>query len=218
MFGRDEVGDFDGLVEIAHLDERGACGQGLADDLHPLHAGSRRAMDSRTRSRNALSGLTRMAAHPRRARPARTYPWQSSRDRTAVTDHQYFRWAGDHVDPHRAEYHALGGGDIDIAGPNDLVDARHAVRSIRERRHRLRTADAEDTVDTGNSGGGQHQFIDFSIGVGTTMISSGTPATLAGMAFINTEDGYAALPPGTYKPTRSKGVTCCPSTVPSASV
>ena len=34
-------------------------------------------------------------------------------------------------------------------------------------------------------------------GVGTTMTISGTPATWAGMAFINTLDGYAALPPGT---------------------
>ncbi len=34
-------------------------------------------------------------------------------------------------------------------------------------------------------------------GVGTTMISSPTPATEAGIAFISTEDGYAALPPGT---------------------
>ena len=34
-------------------------------------------------------------------------------------------------------------------------------------------------------------------GVGTTMIISSTPATFAGMAFINTDEGYAALPPGT---------------------
>ena len=29
------------------------------------------------------------------------------------------------------------------------------------------------------------------------MTNSPTPATLAGMAFINTEEGYAAFPPGT---------------------
>jgi hypothetical protein len=34
-------------------------------------------------------------------------------------------------------------------------------------------------------------------GVGTTMISSLTPATRAGIAFISTDDGYEALPPGT---------------------
>lgn len=49
------------------------------------------------------------------------------------------------------------------------------------------------------------------------MISSGTPATFAGTAFMITVEGYAALPPGTYRPTRSSGVTCWPSSVPSAS-
>ncbi|MNR63339.1 hypothetical protein D3C85_1856220 [compost metagenome] len=50
------------------------------------------------------------------------------------------------------------------------------------------------------------------------MITSFTPATRAGMAFISTDDGYAALPPGTYRPTRSSGVTFWPSIVPSDSV
>ena len=36
----------------------------------------------------------------------------------------------------------------------------------------------------------------FSVG-GVTIISSPTPATLAGIAFISTLDGYAAVPPGT---------------------
>ena len=34
-------------------------------------------------------------------------------------------------------------------------------------------------------------------GVGTTITISATPATCAGMAFISTDEGYAALPPGT---------------------
>src|SRR5216684_8935286 len=55
-------------------------------------------------------------------------------------------------------------------------------------------------------------------GVGTAMTSSPTPATFAGSAFISTEDGYAALPPGTYSPARSSGVIRWPSVVPSASV
>src|SRR5207244_5794524 len=33
-------------------------------------------------------------------------------------------------------------------------------------------------------------------GVGTTRMISRTPATRAGMAFISTDDGYAASPPG----------------------
>src|SRR5688500_14775377 len=50
------------------------------------------------------------------------------------------------------------------------------------------------------------------------MTSSRTPATLAGTAFISTDDGYAALPPGTYRPTRCSGVMRWPRRVPSASV
>ena len=32
------------------------------------------------------------------------------------------------------------------------------------------------------------------------------------------ESGYTAFPPGTYTPTRSRGVTFCPSMVPSGVV
>ena len=34
-------------------------------------------------------------------------------------------------------------------------------------------------------------------GAGTAITTSPTPATRAGIAFINTDDGYAARPPGT---------------------
>ena len=44
--------------------------------------------------------------------------------------------------------------------------------------------------------------------------NSSTPAIFAGIAFINTEDGYAAVPPGTYKPTRFKPRMRCPIETP----
>ena len=44
------------------------------------------------------------------------------------------------------------------------------------------------------------------LGVGTTMTRFFTPATFAGIAFIKTEEGYDAFPPGTYNPTESKAV------------
>ena len=47
------------------------------------------------------------------------------------------------------------------------------------------------------------------------MISSATPASFAGTAFISTDDGYAAVPPGMYSPTRSSGSTSWPRTTPS---
>ena len=40
---------------------------------------------------------------------------------------------------------------------------------------------------------------------GTTATISCTPATSAGTAFMTTDDGYEAFPPGTYNPTRSSG-------------
>ena len=45
----------------------------------------------------------------------------------------------------------------------------------------------------------------------------GHPAIFAGMVSISTVEGYAAVPPGTYTPTFSMGVTFCPSTIPGLS-
>src|SRR3990172_9351518 len=54
-------------------------------------------------------------------------------------------------------------------------------------------------------------------GVGEQTITSFTPATFAGMTFIRTDDGYVAFPPGTYAPTRSRGLTICPRVTPPSS-
>ena len=81
----------------------------------------------------------------------------------AVADHQDLRGAGDHVDADLAEHHALGGGDIDIAGPDDLVDRRHGLGAVGQRGHRLGAADGEHPVDAGDRRGGQHQLVDLAI-------------------------------------------------------
>jgi hypothetical protein len=52
---------------------------------------------------------------------------------------------------------------------------------------------------------------------GTTAMISCTPATRAGTAFMMTDEGYEAFPPGTYSPTRSSAVTFMPTTLPSGS-
>src|SRR3989304_5292984 len=49
-------------------------------------------------------------------------------------------------------------------------------------------------------------------------IPSGTPATLAGRAFIRRVDGYAAFPPGTYTPARATGRTRWPMVAPGGAV
>src|SRR6201999_895631 len=45
-----------------------------------------------------------------------------------------------------------------------------------------------------------------------------TPATCAGTTFITTLDGYTALPPGTYSPTRSTGTQRSVTVAPAPSV
>ena len=45
-----------------------------------------------------------------------------------------------------AAHEALGGGDVGVAGPHDLVDRRDRPRAVGERRDRLRAADAVDVL------------------------------------------------------------------------
>ena len=85
------------------------------------------------------------------------------RDCRRVGDDQHFGRAGDHVDADLAEHLALGGGDIGIAGADDLGDRRDGRGAIGERRDGLRAADAIDLVDAGEMRGGQHQRIELAV-------------------------------------------------------
>ena len=64
-----------------------------------------------------------------------------------VGDHQHFGRAGDHVDADLAEHQPLGGGDIGVAGADDLGHRRDRRGAVGQRRHRLRAADAIDLGD-----------------------------------------------------------------------
>ncbi len=68
-----------------------------------------------------------------------------------VGDDQHLRGAGDHVDADLAEHDALGGGDIGVAGADDLGDRRDGFGAVGERRDGLRAADAENLVDAGQA-------------------------------------------------------------------
>ena len=63
-----------------------------------------------------------------------------------VGDDQNLGRACDRVDADLAEDLALGGGDIGVAGADDLVDGGDRLRAVSERRDRLRAADAVDFV------------------------------------------------------------------------
>ena len=77
---------------------------------------------------------------------------------------QHFGGTGDHVDADLAEHQPLGGGDIGIAGPDDLGDRRNRCGAIGERGHRLRAADAIDFADATKLRGGEHQRIELTSG------------------------------------------------------
>ncbi len=49
---------------------------------------------------------------------------------------------------------------------------------------------------------------------GVAIMTSCTPAILAGMAFMSTVEGYAAVPPGMYSPARRTGIMRSPRITP----
>jgi hypothetical protein len=71
---------------------------------------------------------------------------------------------------------------------------------------RLRTPDLIDRLSP-DQVRRHHESVD---GPGAGKRYSGTPATWA-MPHISTVDGYTALPPGTYTPTRRNGLMRMPS-------
>ena len=102
---------------------------------------------------------------------------------------QHLRGTGDHVDADTAEHQPLGGGDIGIAGADDLRHRRDRLGAVGERGNRLRAADAIDLVDAGQPCGRQHQRIEPPLRRRHRHHQPLTPATLAGTAFISTDDG-----------------------------
>ena len=85
---------------------------------------------------------------------------------------------------------ALGRRHIGVAGPDDLGDRRDRRGAIGERRDRLRAADAIDLVDAGELGRRQHQRAELAVRRRHHHDErAARPATLAGTAFISTEDG-----------------------------
>ena len=108
----------------------------------------------------------------------------------------------------------LGGGDVDVAGPGDHVDRRQlgAVgvgAAVGQQRHRLRAADRPHLVDAeqprprpGSSGAAGRRMRP---AAGWPPPASRPRRPAPGTTFITTLDGYTALPPGTYRPTRSTG-------------
>ena len=184
------VGDGDGLVQVPRQDQGPAAAQRRGDDLAPLHgrqqpvdAGGDPVEEGRVPGHQDGLGVLVVLGLGEEVHG------DPVRIGAAVAQDQDLGGAGHHVDADLTEDRPLGGGDIDVAGADDLVHAGDRVGPIGQGGDGLGPADGEDAVHPGDRGGGQHQVVALPLGVGTTMISSATPATLAGMAFIRTEDG-----------------------------
>ena len=146
MLGGEAVGERRRLVEAVDQDDG-------AEIRASSRAPSPRAAARQARPRppastaraKASSSVMRMAcaAASCSAWASRSEAIQAgSLSRSAITTH--LRRAGHHVDADLAEHLALGGGDIGVAGADDLGDRRDGLGAVGERGDRLRAADAID--------------------------------------------------------------------------
>ena len=110
---------------------------------------------------------------------------------------------GDHVDADHAVELALGLGDPGVAGAGDHVDRRDPPGAIGERGDRLRAADrARPRRRPAMCAAASTSGLTSPSGVGVTITSRSTPATLAGIAFISTERGIGRAAAGHVEPGR----------------
>ena len=126
-------------------------------------------------------------------------------------DDQDLGGTGDEVDADFAGEQFLGGGDIDVAGPDDAVGARHGSRAEREGRDGLRAAHLEDVAARRAIARCRRPRRRAS-GEATQMF--GTPATCAGTTVIIRWRAADSGPTGMYAATVSSGRTIWPSRSP----
>ena len=81
-----------------------------------------------------------------------------------VGDDQHLGRSGDGIDADRAVHLPLGGGDVGVAGADDLDHRADRLGAEGERGHRLRAADAIDLGDAGQMRRGQHQRVHLAAG------------------------------------------------------
>lgn len=112
----------------------------------------------------------------------------------------------------------LGGGHVDVAGADDLVHPRHAFGAVGQRGHGLCPADGEDTVDTGDAGGGEDDLVDLAARGRYDHDHFGHPGDLGRDRVHQHRGRVGRLAARHIEPGAIQGVTFWPSTVPSASV
>ena len=191
MFGGDAVGECGGLVPVADQDDGAMAAPALAGDRRAGQVLSASAAALATAGpkvgvvgdEHGLRLLVMFGLGQQVEGEMRRVIFASA----MISD---FRGAGDGIDPDLAENLALGLGDIGIAGADDGSTGAISGGAIGERGHRLRAADAVNLVDAGAArrppapaGSARHPAS------ARTWPCAHTPATLAGIAFISTEEG-----------------------------
>ena len=164
MLRGDDVAGFDGLVQVGADDDlavvvHAGAGDGGAGQLRDLHfqlglhgLGEVGAVsDQHGACQFVVLGLTQqVCCHPCRVA-------------AAVGQHQNFAGACDHIDAHLAEHLALGGGNVDVAGANDLIHRRDALGAVGQRRHSLCAAGLENFGHACRGGGGQNDRVHLAV-------------------------------------------------------
>ena len=93
--------------------------------------------------------------------------------------------SGKHVDGAIERDQALGSGDVEVAGADDLVDARQCCGSIGQSSDCMRAAEAIELRDAQQCAAARVS----GAGLGETTTMRSTPATCAGIAVISSVEG-----------------------------
>ena len=107
----------------------------------------------------------------------------------AVGHHENLTGSGNHVNGHLSKHLPFRFGHIGVAGANDFIDPGYRFGAVGHGRHGLGAAQLENPVHTGDFRRRQNAGFSWPPLAGVTIMHSGTPAILAGMAFISTDEG-----------------------------
>ena len=188
MLRREAVRDLDGFVERAHQHDGAVAARSTSRATGAVGSVCKLPLDFRGhRLRPGACDVVSRMAEASTSCSACASMSAASHARIAVGgDDQDLGRPGDEVDPDFAREQLLGGRDVDVAGADDAVDARHGRGAEGERRDGLRAAHLKD-VRRRPAGAPCPESPRTGCGQATQMF--GTPATCAGITVISSVEG-----------------------------
>ena len=191
VFGGEAVDELERLFETTHFDQRAMGGQRASDDPGTFERGKHR-LDRR------LHPIQKRGIRGDQDRPGLFVVLglreQIHRDplhwSIPVADDDDLRRPGEHVDADDAEHEPLCSRHVPVPGPDDLVHRPNRsgsrTRGPQLPAHRLLSTPRPTSARFAAASTSGLSSPD---GAGTAMTTSATPATRAGIVFINTVDG-----------------------------